>query len=187
MNNRNMIIITGELASGKTSYGRRISEKLKIPFYSKDVIKEILFDSIDDENMSYEVKRKIGASSYAVLYHIIEQQMKVGRPLIIESNFGKEAVPIIKDMLSNYQYKSITVRFGGDLNVLHERFLKREYSDERHIGLKSHGKFDSFEKFKETSVKAKEFKIDDNEIYVDTTDFDKVDFDELVSNIKSYM
>lgn len=33
MNNKNIIIITGELAAGKTSYGKKISEVLKMPFY----------------------------------------------------------------------------------------------------------------------------------------------------------
>lgn len=32
---KNIIIITGELAAGKTSYGKKISEVLKIPFLVK--------------------------------------------------------------------------------------------------------------------------------------------------------
>ena len=67
---KNIIIITGELAAGKTSYGKKISKELKIPFFSKDEIKEILFDSFCSTNLDYESKRKIGASSYAVFYHI---------------------------------------------------------------------------------------------------------------------
>lgn len=180
---KNMIIITGELAAGKTSYGKKISEVLKMPFFSKDEIKEILYDSSGNTNLDYEAKRKIGASSYAVFYYIIEEQMKVGLPLIVESNFVKESIPIIKDLLNKYYYKSITIRFEGDLQTLHKRFLKREYSDERHIGLVSNGVFDDFENFKKTSVKAKEFKINNNEILVDTTDFSKVDFDGIISNI----
>ena len=64
---KNIIIITGELAA---SYGKKISKELKIPFFSKDEIKEILFDSFCSTNLDYESKRKIGASSYAVFYHI---------------------------------------------------------------------------------------------------------------------
>lgn len=183
-NNKYIIIITGELAAGKTSYGRKISEELKIPFFSKDIIKEILFDSFSDNNLEYEAKRKIGVSSYAVFYYIIEEQMKVGLPIIAESNFVKESNPIIIKLLKEYEYNCITIRFEGDLQVLHKRFLEREYSSERHMELKANGVFDDFEEFKKTSIKAKEFKINDNEIIVDTTDFEKVDFDGIIKEIE---
>ncbi len=187
MEKKYIIIITGELAAGKTSYGKKISEVLKIPFFSKDLIKEVLFDSFSDKNLDYEAKRKIGASSYAVFYYILEEQMKVGLPLIAESNFVKESVPIIKDLLNKYDYKSITIRFEGDLQILHKRFLEREYSSERHIGLVSNGVFDNFENFEKTAIKSKEFRINNNEILVDTTDFSKVDFDGIIEDIQKYM
>lgn len=187
MNNKNIIIITGELAAGKTSYGKKISEVLKIPFFSKDGIKEVLFDSFNTANLDYESKRKIGASSYSVFYYIIEEQMKVGLPIIAESNFVKESEPIIKKLLDKYNYNNITIRFEGNLQVLHKRFLEREYSNERHLGLVSNGVFDDFENFEKTSIKSKEFKINDNEILVDTTDFSKVDFDKIIENIQKYM
>ena len=187
MNNKNLILITGELAAGKTTNGKKISEKLNIPFFSKDEIKEILFDSIGDSNMSYENKRKLGTNSYAIFYYIIEEQMKVGVPIVAESNFVKEGVPIIKRLLEKYNYNCFTVRFKCELDVLHKRFLEREKSDDRHMGLIANGVFDDFEEFKRTSIKSKEFKINDNEILVDTTDFSKVDLNQIVDNIKEMM
>ena len=74
--------------------------------------------------------------------------MKVGKTLIAESNFIKESVPIIKNLLNKYDYKSITIRFEGDLHTLHSRFLEREYSSERHMGLVSNGVFDNFDNLK---------------------------------------
>lgn len=187
MEKKYIIIVTGELAAGKTSYGKKISEELKMPFFSKDEIKEILYDSLNNTNLDYEAKRKMGASSYAVFYYIIEEQMKVGLPLIAESNFVKESVPIINDLLNKYDYKSITIRFEGDLQILHKRFLNREYSDERPMGLVSNGMFDDFENFEKTAVKSKEFKINNNEILVDTTEFLKVDFDGIIEKIQKFM
>lgn len=187
MEKKYIIVVTGELAAGKTSFGKKISEELKIPFFSKDEIKEILYDSFNNTNLDYEQKRKMGASSYAVFYYIIEEQMKSGLPLIAESNFVKESAPIIKKLLDTYGYKSITIRFEGDLHILHERFLKREYSSERHMGLVSNGVFDDFENFEKTAVKSKEFNINGDEILVDTTDFSKVNFYEIIENIQKYM
>ena len=113
--------------------------------------------------------------------------MKVGMPIIAESNFIKESVPIIKNLLDKYNYNSITIRFEGDLHILHKRFLEREYSSERHMGLVSNGVFDDFKSFEKTAVKAKEFKINDNEILVDTTNFSKVDFDKIIKDLQKYM
>ena len=179
-----LIIITGQLAAGKTSYGKKISKALGIPFYSKDEIKEVLFDSLIDNDASYEEKRKLGATSYDIFYYIMEEQMKVDMPIIVESNFVKESIPIIKNLLNKYNYKCLTLRFEGDLKTLHSRFLQREYSDERHLGLVSNGKFDDFETYKQASEKTKEFKINDNEIVIDTTDFDKIDLNKLINEIK---
>ena len=182
-NSKNIIIITGELAAGKTNYGKKISRVREIPFFSKDEIKEILYDSFSYTNLDYEAKRKLGASSYSIFYYIMEEQLKVGKSLIVESNFVKESVPIIKNLLNKYNYKSITIRFEGDLHILHKRFLKREYSTERHIGLVANGLFDDFKNFEQAATKSKEFKISNNEILVDTTDFSKINFDEIIHNI----
>lgn len=101
--------------------------------------------------------------------------------------FVKESIYIIKNLLKKYEYKCITIRFEGDLHTLHRRFLKREYSDERHSGLVANGMFDDFENFEKTSLKSKEFKIDENEIIVDTTDFSKVDFEKIIEKLKDYI
>ena len=182
-NSKSIIIVTGELAAGKTSYGKKISKLLEIPFFSKDEIKKILYDSFSCDNLAYEAKRKLGVSSYSIFYYIIEEQLKVGKSVIVESNFAKESVSIIKELLNKYNYKSITIRFEGDLQILHKRFLEREYSSERHMGLVSNGVFDDFKNFEQAAMNSKEFKINNNEILVDTTDFSKVDFDEIIENI----
>ena len=188
MSKKYLIIITGELAAGKTSYGKKISNILKIPFFSKDEIKKILFDSFfDNENIDYESKRKIGANSYTIFYYIIEQQMKVGVPVIAESNFVKESIPTIKNLLKKYNYSCITVRFEGDLHILYNRFLKREYSSERHTGLVANGKFDNFDNFEKTTLKSKEFKIEGKEILVDTTNFSNVDVNSIIQKIQNYI
>ena len=185
MDNKYIVIITGDLASGKTSYGIKISNTLGIPFFSKDKIKEVLYDSISGGNdLDYESKRKIGSTSYDIFYYIIEEQMKSGMPLVAESNFTEESIPIIKELLTKYNYKCVTVKFTGDLHVLHDRFIKREYSDERHSGLFSNGKFDNYEVFESRASVLRNFKIDDNEIIVDTTDFNTVDYDSIVDYIK---
>lgn len=185
--NKYMIIVTGELAAGKTTYGKKIAKELQLPFFSKDTIKELLFDSFDYQDCNYEEKRKIGKSSYAILYHVAETLMMADKSFVLESNFVKESIPILKALLVKYDYVSITVRFQCALPVLHQRFLQREYSEERHKGLVSNGVFDNLETFKMNCEKAKEFQIDKEEIVVDTTDFSKVNVLGIVTDIQDYI
>lgn len=187
MKEKCVIIITGMSATGKTTNGIKIASQLRIPFFSKDEIKEILFNATDNENATYEDKRKIGAASYDILYHDTEVLMKAGCSFILESNFVKQSSDILKSLISKYNYNSITIRFEADLKVLHERFLERENTTKRPKGLVANGVFDDFKEFEKLSNKCKEFKINDNEIIVDTTDFSNIDIDEIVDNINRKM
>ena len=118
-----------------------------------------------------------------VLYHDTEVLMKAWCPFILESNFVKQSSDILKKLILSYNYNSITIRFETDLKILRKRFLMRENTSERHEGLVSNGVFDDFETFTKLSEKYKEFKINDNEIIVDTTDFSNINIDEIISDI----
>lgn len=183
MKEKCVIIITGMPATGKTTNGIEIAKQLGIPFFSKDKVKEILFDAISNESATYEDKRKIGIASYDILYYETEELMKAGVSFILESNFVKQSSDILKKLISNYGYTSITIRFETDLKLLHKRFLMREKSSERHQGLVSNGAFDDFEVFRKLSEKCNEFKINDNELIVDTTDFSNINIDEIINDI----
>ena len=67
------IVISGPPASGKTILSKRIAEELNIPFYTKDDLKDLIFDSLgwDDRNWS----KKVGRASIEVIYHILEKNL----------------------------------------------------------------------------------------------------------------
>ena len=179
-----LIVIAGMLATGKTTYGNQISKELGIPIFSKDKFKEAIYDSINQDKLEYEQKRKIGVTSYSVLYTVCEEMMKVGSMFIIESNFTSNSSIQIHKLIEKYNYKCIVIRFDADLTILHKRFLERERTVERHPGLVTEGVFDDFEKFKEVSNKAREFKINDEEILIDTSDFSKVKFEKIIEVVR---
>lgn len=183
MKEKCVIIITGMPATGKTTNGIKIAQKLKIPFFSKDKIKEILFNGISSNDATYEDKRKIGVVSYDVLYYEAEELMKAGCSFVLESNFVTQSSDILKKLILNYNYNSITIRFETDLKVLHKRFLMRENTSERPQGLVSNGAFDDFETFKKLSNNCKEFKVNNNELIVDTTEFSSINIDDIIKKI----
>lgn len=46
MSKISLIIITGLPGTGKTTLGRKLAEEFRLPFISKDDIKEFLFDNL---------------------------------------------------------------------------------------------------------------------------------------------
>lgn len=180
-----LIVIGGIPASGKTTYGNEISRKLKVPIFSKDKFKEVIYDSIDHSKLEYEQKRKLGVTSYSVLYAVCEEMMKIGCTFIIESNFTHDSSIKINELLKKYHYKSIVIRFDADIKILHKRFLNREESLDRHSGLMANGIFDDFDKFKEMAKKASDFKLNcEKEILVDTGNFSKVEIEKVIWEIR---
>lgn len=65
------ILISGIPASGKSTAAKMISEKLQIPYFSKDSVKERLFDSIGFSSREEKIRLNLAATS--VLYYIAEQ------------------------------------------------------------------------------------------------------------------
>jgi len=65
-----LILINWLPATWKTSLWEKISKKIKLPFFSKDAYKELIFDYIWNKKEIW--KEKISKCSYKILYHILE-------------------------------------------------------------------------------------------------------------------
>lgn len=70
MSARLLIVVSGLAASGKTTVGRLLSERLSLPLIDKDAILEALFDSLgcDDRDQRHRLSR----ASDEVLYTLAE-------------------------------------------------------------------------------------------------------------------
>lgn len=67
---RKIIIIGGDLASGKSTYSRFLSAKFNISLINKDTLKEILGDHIITNNRSEN--KKLSEISFALMKYIID-------------------------------------------------------------------------------------------------------------------
>lgn len=179
-----MIIIAGMPASGKTTFANYLSATLHIPLVCKDRLKEILWDRIHYDGTLREESQKYGGAAYDLSFHFCEELMKCGVPLIFESNLGANCPPTLEKLVEQYGYKVITVLFDGDVNVIHQRFVQRDRTEERHPGLVSGMRFDSADEFAKQTAACRGFSYWDHVIRVDTTDFEKVSYDEIVREIQ---
>lgn len=140
---RNLIIITGDLASGKSTLANSLSDALSIPCLIKDHLKEIACDAIGYSNR--EENRNLSVSAVNSMIYFFKQIAKTNGNLILEANFRHEEIAAIKEIVDEYDYQVLLIRLKGDINLLYQRFLDRLAT--RHIAHKSLKLDDSIDKF----------------------------------------
>lgn len=183
MSKISLIIITGLPGTGKTTLGKKLSEGLKLPFICKDDIKELLFDGLDWQDREWS--KKIGSSSYDLLYYITESLLKTEKSLIVETNFNpKFANQKFLDLKEKYDFDPLQIRCITDGEILLERFMKRANSDDRHPGHVDSWNLDEWQTIL-LQGKIETLNIGGEIIDIDTSDFNKIDFNELISVIKT--
>ena len=122
MSKISLIIITGLPGTGKTTLGKKLAEGLKLPFICKDDIKELLFNGLGWQDREWS--KKIGGSSYDLLYYITESLLKAEKSLIIETNFNpKFANQKFLDLKEKYDFVPLQIRCITDGEILLERFM----------------------------------------------------------------
>ena len=191
------ILVTGIPAAGKSTMSEAMSKKLKLPVISKDTIKELLFDHIGFQ--SREEKVNLGIASMEIMYYVAGQLMKVGQSFILENNFEYSSEHGIKNLLEKYQYCALTITLTGDYKVIYQRFLERESSPDRHRGHVVNDCYpDNLKALKTKTISYENFVhgieqrgfdaflVDGRQIKVDTTDFSKINMEELFSQIVAW-
>ncbi len=194
------ILVAGIPATGKSTMAEVISERLKLPVISKDAIKELLFDNVGFQSRAEKVN--LGIASMRIMYYVAGQLMKAGQPFILENNF-ESSEHGMKNLLEKYQYPALTITLTGDYKAIYQRFLERESSPDRHRG---HVVNDCYPEKKENNLKTPKAKtisyenfvrgiaqrgfdafcVDGRQIKVDTTDFAKINMEELFSQIAAW-
>ncbi len=193
------ILVTGIPAAGKSTMAEVLSERLKLPVISKDAIKELLFDHVGFRSRAEKVN--LGTAAMEIMYYAAGQLMKAGQAFILENNFEYASEQGMKHLLEKYQYSALTITLTGDYKVIYRRFLERESSPDRHRG---HVVNDCYPEKKESGLKKPKtisyedfvrgieqrgfdaFAVDGRRIKVDTTDFSKINMEELFSQIAAW-
>ena len=179
-----IIAVGGDCATGKSTFSRDLSQLLNIPCFNKDVIKEVLGDGFGSENDL--VEQKGSATTFLLMLHIAERFMQTGNFCILESNFKAREIVQLKVLLEKYNCKCLTFIFKGDFNVLFDRYMGRDISEKRHWVHNTAG--ENAENFKEGHLQAGigETGIDQT-ITIDSTSFEKVNYDELFALAKNFI
>lgn len=195
------ILVTGIPAAGKSTIAQTLAKNLKLPVVSKDSIKELLFDCVGFR--SREEKVNLGTGSMEIMYYVAGQLMEAGLPFILENNFEYVSEHGMKALLEKYQYPVLTIVLFGKYQVIYQRFLERNASPDRHRGHvvndcypekendgteKPHRIQLSYEEFVQGIRRRgfEDFSVGGERLKVDTTDFSRIDMEEIQSKIEAW-
>ncbi len=184
MQKKVLVIVAGPPCTGKTTLAEKVAEEFGLLFLYKDGIKERLMDALGAETR--EKSHELGIATYQVLYHIIESIMQRGISLVTESNFSDEHDSgQFNTLIRKYGYTALQLQCRTEGNVLLERYLSRTETGDRHPG---HFDKYNYPNLKEILMKGyyEPLKIDGQLIEIDTTDFEKIDYEDLYNTIRKY-
>jgi adenylylsulfate kinase-like enzyme len=179
-----LVIVTGPPGSGKTTLGRRLARDLCLPFLNKDDIKEILFDSLGW--IDREWSQKLGRASIEILFHVLENELKARRSLVVETAFIPEYHdPRLLSLEQIYSFFPVQVYLTAQVDILYERFRRRVTSGERHPG--HFDQFATYDQFIEIIRLGKydPLNVGGSFFEVDTGDWEKIDYSGLLSTLKT--
>lgn len=171
------IIVTGLPGSGKTTLATRLAADLRLPLLSKDLIKEALFDTLGCGDLLWS--QQLGRASIAVLYAMIEAQLKAARSCVVECAFhAAHANAELGALAARYPVEFIQIYCTTACEVLAERIRARAANGARHPGhhdLLTVAEVEALARRKTIDA----LDLDGLRLDVDTTDWGGVDYDGL--------
>jgi predicted kinase len=188
-NSLKLIVISGPPGAGKTTLGQRIADQLTIPFLSKDMYKEILFDKAPHTAWKSEQHLDdLRAASYEMLYATTEKLLKGGSSVIIESNFvATYDNPKIERLAQTYGAHLFELHCTAPTKIILQRINDRVNSGMRHA---VHIDTDTIiaegaEAYEKTYLSNKPFRLGIGQptIDLDTSDFSTIDYYKIVASI----
>jgi len=180
-----IIIVTGRPAAGKSTLAKWLSQELKFPLVSKDSIREELFDRLGWKDRKWA--QELGKASVDMMFYFARAELEVGHSIIMDNSFYPPVSnPRFQALKEKYHAESIQIVCDSDRETLFQRFKSRTESGGRHPG---HGDQDVLEELyanlADTSSQILE--IGGSVIEVDTTDFARVNYQEILKQVKSLL
>ena len=178
-----VIIVSGPPCTGKTTLGQRLAQDLRLPFLSKDRIKELLFDTLGVGDREWS--KKLGAATIEMLFLLAETELAAGRSFLLEANFRPaQANGQFMALKKKYDFRAIQVECRADTAVLLDRFKARTESGERHPGHIDHVTYPEVVADLVNNIYGP-LDVADSVYDLDTTDFAHLNYERLLGEIEA--
>ncbi|HEX5439575.1 MAG TPA: AAA family ATPase [Ktedonobacterales bacterium] len=176
-----VIVVNGLPATGKTTLARRLADDFHLPLLAKDSIKETLFETLGWSDRAWS--RQLGTATMGLLYLLLEEQLRAGRPCIVESNFypdrDGERFRALQQANAFTPFQILCVADGP---TLYERYCQRARSADRHPG---HVETNNLDEHRELLLRGRitPLPLGGTLFELDTTDFATMDYAGLYTAI----
>jgi predicted kinase len=128
-----LIVVTGAVASGKTTLSQRLAGDLRLPLLNRDAFKELMYDTLGWSDRAWS--QKVGQASYELLYYSLAALLGTRHRCIVESNFQTlRHSPKLQQLCDRYGYTPFQICCTTSREVMFQRFQDRVHSGERHPG-----------------------------------------------------
>lgn len=181
---RKLLLITGDLAAGKSSFANLLSRRYDTNLFFKDSIKEVLGDTIGFANR--EENKRLSAATMALLFFLFTTFAKMGKDLILESNFHTAELEKLHRLADEYHYEILTLVLRGDTDVLYKRYCHRMQYENRHpVHLST--TLDRYDDFKECTEYLRSESIPGNTLAINADDFSYQTDPQILAAIDAFM
>ena len=188
--NPKIIIITGYLASGKSTFAQRLSEALSVPCIIKDTFKIALCESVSI--IDREESSRFSAVTFDGMMYVAEKLMEIGYPIIIEGNFVPAGIKkvdeagVIRKLINKYNCHPLTYKFIGNTRILHKRYIERDKMPERGQVNAMLGDI-PYNDFDRLCHNLDAFDVGGEVIEVDATDYYLVNFEKHIDTARIFL
>jgi predicted kinase len=175
------IVVTGMPCSGKTSLARHLNKSLAIPWASKDMFKELLFDTLGCRDRAWS--KRLDVPSVALLFNFLKTHLEIGHCCLIDHWFDAHAdVQHLKELQKELRFTVIQILCHAPGPSLFSRFKERAVSGNRHPG---HCDEFTYDEHRSLLVDGHMEPLDTGGplIKVDTSQFERVSFEEISTEV----
>ncbi|MBQ7284606.1 MAG: hypothetical protein IJW74_07165, partial [Oscillospiraceae bacterium] len=113
---KKLLLITGDLATGKSTFANILSKRYDTNVFFKDSIKEVLGDTIGFSNR--EENKKLSNATMELMFFIFSEFGKLNKNLILESNFHTIELERLHKIAFENNYEVLTIVLRGDVEIL---------------------------------------------------------------------
>ena len=127
-----LVVVTGPPATGKSTVAEELATRLRVPFISKDLLKEALYDTF---GYGDDLEEKLDRAALTLLFTVAEAQLDAGVSVVAESNFDAETdIGPFRRIVREHGVRLVQIHCHASSEAILRNFADRAESGRRHPG-----------------------------------------------------
>lgn len=180
---KKLLLITGDLATGKSRFAGILSGRYDAVVMYKDKIKEVLGDTVGFKDR--EENLKLSKATMELMTYGFSELAILGQDVILEANFKESEMTKLHEIAGNAGYEVLTLVLRADMEIIYKRFVGRIEKENRHpVHISGFEGYDSLEYYIEKGRKERTF---GNILNINANDFSYQTDEQILSQIDNFM